>query len=88
MIEYKLKNADGSPINLDNFEKTHESIREAFPGMPIEVKNFERSKRLTVGYNGHTFHAYYGRNDTQIFIPKEYDSVIKNTLDGKGLKCL
>ena len=88
MIEYKLLGKNDSPITINNFDEVSAAIKNVFPGMPVETRDMERSKRLTVGYNGHTFHTYCGLKGSQIFIPKQYDSSIKNTLESTGLKCL
>jgi hypothetical protein len=88
MIEYKLLGKNDSPITIDNFEEVSETIKSAFPEMAVETRDMERSKRLTVGYNGNTFHAYCGIKGSQIFIPKQYNSLIKSKLESTGLKCL
>jgi hypothetical protein len=87
MIEYKLFNKNNSPVTLDNFEKISEAIKSVFPGIPVETRDMERSKRLTIGSNGNTFHAYCGLKGTEVFIPSQYDSSIKSKLESTGLKC-
>ncbi|MEK6833628.1 MAG: hypothetical protein AABY32_06300 [Nanoarchaeota archaeon] len=79
MIEYKLIGKNNRPVTIYNLEETNKSIGDIFP--EIDTNKMSAGIRKTHGTNGEIFHIYYGERGSRIFLPREYEELIRERLE-------